>query len=219
MADITPLAEKAASAVVSGGDPRVGLRPLLVAMQRDPSAYPATRHILGFLHCKVADVNGHTLRIHIWTEGKRRIGYPNWPMHTHHWTISSAILAGFVLNDTFAVAEEDDGPYRLYEVGYLSHNLSERRRTEARVASTPIRADRWYAGERYEIPLGAYHSTTVPAGAFAATAILTGLRTPSSPLVVGEASGKDRYRYAVDPAPCEEWLGALTQLLELMKLP
>ena len=211
------LFESAASAVVSGGDPRVSLRPLVRLLQRSPEAYPAGQHVLGFHHCKVAEVNGRTLRVHIWPKDKRSYGVPTWPVHTHHWTISSAILAGHVFNETFAVSENEDGRHQLYAVKYASDGWSERQRTDTRATSTSIQLDRWNAGERYEIRLNTYHSTSVPDGVFAATAILTGKRTTTPPLVLGEASAAQSYRYPKEIVPSETWLDTLNQLLELME--
>jgi hypothetical protein len=219
MADIDRLVERAASAVISGGDPRPGLQPLVEVLLQDPDAYPASNHILGFIHCRVAEVNGQTLRIHIWPKRNRSGGTPDWPVHTHHWTISSAILAGYVFNETFEVTQDEEGRHQNYEVQYLDNGKSERIRTNMRVSSALICVDRWSAGERYEIPLNTYHSTSVPDGVFAATAILTGVSTTLRPLVLGDASGGEAYQYTVDRARPDDWLDALSQLLKAMEVP
>ncbi|MGN6816265.1 MAG: hypothetical protein ACTHK3_09290, partial [Solirubrobacterales bacterium] len=136
---------------------------------------------------------------------------------THHWTISSAVIAGYVINKTFSVHADDRGPHQLYKVHYLADGRSERRRTETQVSVEAVGQDRWRAGERYEIPLETYHSTTVPERVFAATAILTGKRTDLPPLVLGDSSGNDAYQYSVESSSPDKWAKALRQLRLLME--
>lgn len=212
----TEVLETAAEAIVGNGEPREQLLPLIEMLVDNPERYPATKHVLGFIHCKLAEFNGQTLRLHVWPAGERSYGIPAWPVHTHHWTISSAVIAGYVVNETFSVRTDDHGHKQLYEVHYVGNGLSERRRIDERVSVDVNRSEFWHAGERYSIPLGTYHSTTVPEGTFAATVILTGIRTDVAPLVLGQVSGKTQYRYSVDEVATENWASTLAELRPLM---
>jgi hypothetical protein len=73
-------------------------------------------------------------------------------------------------------------------------------------------SDTWRAGDRYDIPLETYHSTTVPEGTFAATVIVTGTRTDAAPLVVGQTSGKAQYLYSAEKLASGKWARALGKL-------
>jgi hypothetical protein len=216
-----PNADTLAGTVVSvlhgKGDVGAALLPVVKAVAGDPERYAANYHVLGFLHCRLGESEGHTVRLHIWPSVPRIYAEPVWAVHTHHWTIDSAVIAGHVLNETFEVNRDDQGPHELYEVAYLGDGLSERRRTGQRVSMVRTSAERWEAGQRYEIPLETYHSTTVPEGLFAATVIVTGLRSNTSPLVVGDASGGVRYRYGVQAVSLERWSQALTELTALLE--
>jgi hypothetical protein len=204
--------ENAAVAVLEGDDPRVELLPLIGMLASQPERFPATKHVLGFLHCKLGELDGRTLRLHIWPDTERLYGDPQWPVHTHHWTISSAVVAGHVVNETFAVWPDIQGQSQLYEVHYAGNGLSERRRTDERVVVVKNDSETWRAGDRYDIPLGTYHSTTVPEGTFAATIIVTGTRTDALPLVLGQASGKAQYHYSAEEPAAEAWVQALSKL-------
>jgi hypothetical protein len=134
------------------------------------------------------------------------------PVHTHHWTISNAVIAGHVINETFEVQPGDNGSKQIYEVRCIGDGLSERRRTDQRLTVVGRGAERWDAGSRYDIPLSTYHSTFVPHQIFAATVIVTGRRTEARPLVLGEASGEASYQYVTEGLTRERWSALLTQL-------
>jgi hypothetical protein len=206
--------------LVLGGtdDPWPALRELVQHVTRDPDAYLPNEHVLGFVHCRLGEFEGRTVRLHIWPKENRELMDPVWPVHTHHWTISSAVIAGHVLNETFEVQRDLGGTSQLYRVEYSKGGLSERRKTGDRVSVARQSRERWDAGAVYEIPLKTYHSTTVPDGLFAATVIVTGQQTRDLPLVVGDAAGDDRYEYRVRPTDHGRWRGLLAELNASMAL-
>jgi hypothetical protein len=148
--------------------------------------------------------------LHIWPDTERDYAEPRWPVHTHRWTISSVIVAGQVLNETFAVEPTDGGQHQLYEVLYAGDGITERARTKQRVSMRPARSDSWRAGDRYEIDLGTFHSTTVPDGILSATLIVSGVQTDAPPKVVGDVSGVDAYRYTARPVADNVWAAVPT---------
>jgi len=211
-----PLLEDAMATVLGAGDPRPRLLSLVETLAEAPADVPASRHVLGFLHCRLGACDDRTVALHVWPDGPRQQGEPVWPVHSHRWTISSAVIAGYLVNETFRVRPSETNSHQLYEVRYISDELSERQRTGQHVEISPHSADRWNAGDRYEIPLGTYHTTNVPHDVFAATVMVTGKKEDVPPLVVGDASGVPSYRYGVDPVDTGEWAAVLDRLREMM---
>jgi hypothetical protein len=194
-------------------DPRIGLLPLIESVAANPEQHPGAHHVLGFLQTRLGEVDGRTVRLHIWPEDDRDYGTPNWPIHTHHWTIDSAVVAGHVVNETFVIDRDDGGSFELFAVAYLEGALSERRPIGERIRVSQETVERWDAGQRYSIPLATYHSTTVPERTFAATVILTGVRTDTPPLVVGEVtSDRPSYRYETRFVDPNRWAAELRKL-------
>jgi hypothetical protein len=194
-------------------DLRNALAGLADALAREPPT-TATRHVLGFMHIRLGEVDGHALRLHLWPYPLWPLADPPWPVHTHAWKVESFVVVGAVENLLYSVDANARGRGRLYRVEY-GGTESRRVATQQVVDCTFQSRERFTAGSYYEIPEGQFH-TTRTVDAFATTLVVTGPPQPAPPLVMGDADGDPVYRYTtrvVSPEQAQELLARLSSEL------
>jgi hypothetical protein len=176
-------------AALRDGAPLSGaaLQRLLDGLSAEPPE--AVWHPTGFVVLSLRRRDDGALRLHLWPAGARELGRPCWPVHDHVWGLRSQVLSGCVESREYAVVDDDDGDAVLYAVRYGEGRSSCMRRSARRVRVREQAPRRIAAGERYEIPAGAFHASTVAIGDFAATLAATRPTTQRWPWVVGELDG------------------------------
>lgn len=164
--------------------PAAALHELLVALVEAPP--PAVWHPTGFLVLTlVRRPQAGVLRLHLWPERARQHGTPCWPVHDHVWDLRSHVLCGEVESHRYAVVDDPCGDAVLYAVRYGEGRSSHMSRSERRVSVRPDVPRRIAAGERYSVPAGEFHASSVAAGQLAATLAATRSTTRAWPWVVG----------------------------------
>jgi hypothetical protein len=149
-------------------------------------------HPLGFVSAVVAKVDGsHTLRLHYWPKGQRRTKNPDWPIHTHSYSLSSLVLAGSVEDLQYEL--EAGSQYSVYEVRYFEGD-SEIVRTDRTVSIVKATAHVHLSGIQYRVERGVFHQSRVALEDSAVTLVALSENTSSPPLVLG-ATGERRYPY------------------------
>lgn len=153
-------------------------------------------HPLGFVSCLIAEVNeNYKLRVHYWPSGERRTKNPNWPIHTHSYTLSSLVLSGCVRDTQYRLAK--GGDYQVYKVEYFdggSHII----KTDQSVSLVESINKTHKAGNQYRVERGMFHQSLVDFNESAVTFVALSEDAKEPPLVLGE-SAADRYPY--DRAP------------------
>lgn len=163
--------------------PAAALHELLAALVEDPPQ--AVWHPTGFLVLTLLRSPGGALRLHLWPERAREHGTPCWPVHDHVWDLRSHVLCGEVASHRYEVVDDPRGDAVLYAVRYGEGRSSSMRRSERRVSVRPDVPRRIATDERYEVPAGEFHASTVSAGDFAATLAITRSTARAWPWVVG----------------------------------
>lgn len=149
-------------------------------------------HPLGFVSTVIAKVNGsHTLRLHYWPKNERRTKNPDWPIHTHSYSLSSLVLAGKV--EDFQYELEAGLQYSVYEVRYFGGD-SEIVRTNRTVSVAKAARNIHSPGTQYRVERGVFHQSRVPYGESAVTLVALSDTSSDPPLVLGK-TGDSRYPY------------------------
>jgi hypothetical protein len=167
--------------------PGAALHRLLEGLSAAPPE--AVWHPTGFLVLSLRLRDDGALRLHLWPGEARELGRPCWPVHDHVWGLRSQVLCGCVESREYEVVDDDDGDAVLYAVGYGEGRSSCMRKSERRVSVREQAPRRIATGERYEIPAGTFHASTVAMGDFATTLAATRSTTQRWPWVVGELDG------------------------------
>jgi hypothetical protein len=160
-----------------------------------------TWHPLGFAHAEICSENDLALRLHLWPKAKRRPQQPFWPIHTHAFHLQSTVLVGTIQNRFFFVNSNQGGSKQLYRVEYRGEGsalLATKVFAEAPVDRIQVTGP----GESYEVPIGAFHSSTVPEQALATTLVRVSQHANIQPKVVGTRSGSIEYYY--ERSLCEQ---------------
>jgi hypothetical protein len=196
------------------GEARQAARDLVKMFIQDYERLSAVWHPLGFINLKMMD-HGCVLRCHIWQ--------PRWPqnvkiypvIHNHTWHVQSRLLMGSVKNELFDVSSGTASPthqiYRIEYDGALDRIISTGRHVRADLRSVDI----INVGERYGVPIGEFHRTSVIDGR-AASILVTEFTAPAgSPEMLGEIGGTG---YSMQKKVCEPEFVAqrLTEILHFV---
>ena len=164
--------------------PADALRELLRGLVAEPPE--AVWHPTGFLVLTLLRTPDGALRLHLWPSGARELGRPCWPVHDHVWDLRAQVLHGELESRAYEVIDDARGDAVLYAVGYGDGRSSCMRRSDRRVNVCARAPRRVAAGERYEVPAGEFHASTVAMDRFAATLAATRATAQPWPWVVGE---------------------------------
>lgn len=149
-------------------------------------------HPLGFVSAVVAKVDGsHTLRLHYWPKSERRTKNPDWPIHTHSYSLSSLVLAGRVEDLQYEL--EAGSQYSVYEVRYFGGD-SEIVRTNRTVSIGKTTTHVHSSGAQYRVERGVFHQSRVAFENSAVTLVALSENSSGPPLVLGTTGGS-RYPY------------------------
>lgn len=157
-------------------------------------------HPLGFVSCVVDECPGeYVTRVHFWPPGERRVKNPDWPIHTHTYTLTSLVLAGAVRDLQYKVVPGDE--YCVYSVNYYKGG-SEIVRTSESVSAIVDIDEMRIAGQEYGVPRGVFHQTQVEHDQAAVTVVRLSNHGKDAPKVLGtERDEKYPYnRIEFDPA-------------------
>lgn len=139
----------------------------------------AVWHPTGFLVLTLLRTPEGALRLHLWPAGPRELGRPCWPVHDHVWDLRAQVLHGELQSRAYEVVDDPRGEAVLYAVDYGEGRSSCMRRSDRRVSVRARSPQRVVTDERYEVPAGEFHASTVAADCFAAT--LAAMRATAQP--------------------------------------
>ena len=150
-------------------------------------------HPLGFVSCVIEDIpSNNTIRLHYWPKGMRRVKNPDWPIHTHSYTLNSLILRGKVRNLQYRTVS-GVGKW-IYLVNYFeggSEIIRTEDETQVIIESDEVR----YCGEQYQVPRGTFHQTHVPINEIAVTIVVLSDYSEEHPKVLGDYKLSKKYPY------------------------
>jgi len=149
-------------------------------------------HPLGFVSCLIKKEDGsHSVRVHYWPNGERRVKNPDWPIHTHSYELSSLVLSGTVRDIQYSSVIGTD--YSLYSVRYFGEDSEIVRTSEKISVQVSIDAFR-HSGDQYSVARGTFHQTQVDSETSALTLVALSDMTGEPPLVLGHAA-EESYPY------------------------
>lgn len=153
-------------------------------------------HPLGFVSCLLKEEKGdHTLRVHYWPPHERRTKNPDWPIHTHSYTLSSLVINGRVQDIQYKTAVGQD--YSIYEVRYFDGG-SEIVKRETNVSIIEAVNLTQVSGNQYCVERGIFHQSRVALNESAVTLVALSEVGENPPLVLGNSA---EYRYPYDRTP------------------
>lgn len=168
-------------------------------------------HPLGFVSCVIDEVpDKYVARVHYWPNGERRVKNPDWPIHTHSYTLSSLVLDGCVRDLQYRRTEGDE--WCVYSVNYFNGG-SEINRTGESIDLITNLDELRSAGDQYQVARGIYHQTQVPINQSAVTLVLLTNHGSDAPKVLGSALA-NRYPYDRIPFEANRFWGAVEEAME-----
>jgi hypothetical protein len=171
------------SGQVAGLVPEV--RRLLARIAGGDVSFPVLRHPLGFLYFPLLRDGDCVLRLHIWPEDRPTPPLTTSQYHTHTWDLTSLVLAGEVTNDLLTVVPVAKNPqYRVFSINGVGQDDAIVA-TDLLIDTDIFSSETYRAGDRYTIPTGVYHATTLPADAFAATLVVVRRRNRGPEMTLG----------------------------------
>ncbi|MEV4416674.1 hypothetical protein [Catellatospora sp. NPDC049609] len=124
------------------------------------TGFRAVRHPLGFICLPLSrGERAVGVCVHIWSAGDVATRATS-AVHCHSWDLLSFVLAGAVENQTYQVADDADGPLRVYEIRSVD-GQDEIAATERRVHVSPGPSGVHPGGEFYELPAGHFHASRI----------------------------------------------------------
>lgn len=150
-------------------------------------------HPLGFVSCVIEDIpSNNTIRLHYWPKRIRRVKNPDWPIHTHSYTLNSLILKGKVRDLQYRTVS-GIGKW-IYLVNYFeggSEIIRTKDEIQVIIESDEIRC----CGEQYQVPRGTFHQTQVPINESAVTIVILSNYSEEPPKVLGDCKLSKKYPY------------------------
>lgn len=167
---------------------------LIDVLAEHPNLVALNRHPVGFAHAKLAETDQGAIRLHVWPVPGIEPQHPPWLVHRHAWTLTSYVVRGAVVNQTYTVSANANGPHRLYTVGY-EDSVSVMTAVDGPVACSLASSTKIAAGARYPVAASDFHSTVPDSDEPTATIAITSEPSDLPPLVVGTADGDADYRF------------------------
>ncbi|HWM55516.1 MAG TPA: hypothetical protein VNO20_09030 [Solirubrobacterales bacterium] len=185
-----------ATAVRAGSTREVLLaaQSLIAILREDPDLVALTAHPVGFAHAKLAETDRSAIRLHLWPIPPIATQDPPWLVHRHAWPLTSYVVHGAVINQTYRVTRDKHGSNRLYSVGY-DRDVSVMTATDVRVSYELEEEQTVTAGERYLVDPNVFHSTLAAFSEPTATIAVTGAPHGGAPSVIGAATGDSEYQF------------------------
>ncbi|HEY3686950.1 MAG TPA: hypothetical protein VGL93_28200 [Streptosporangiaceae bacterium] len=191
---------------------------VLRAVCARPAGPPAVRHPLGFVCVPLHRGPDAGLCLHMWPPGAAadRADTTTSQMHAHSWDLLSWVVCGRLGNRIIAVRDEPDHPtHRLFRVVSGQSGADELRATGRLVACVPGEEEWTSAGRPYEIPAGAFHTTSSPRHRSAASIVLARTRPGAADLSLGRI-GLATHRVDRRGSPAGETIGIARAVLDQM---
>lgn len=184
------------TAAGSGGHPADLSRCAAAALAEVASgrrALRAVKHPLGFLCLPVRREGEYGLCVHlfgmreVWSGPEEAVTSV---LHAHSWDLTSQVLYGRVANVRFRVRDDvRHATHRVYEVDSGAGGVDLLRPTARLVRRDRRAVEASGRGEVYVLPAGEFHTTVVPPGRTAATAVLGRSRPGRADLSLGPVDG------------------------------
>jgi hypothetical protein len=172
-------------------------------------------HPLGFVSCLISSKKGdYDIRVHYWPSGNRRTKNPNWPIHTHSYSLSSLVLAGSVRDIQYRVQNGND--HSAYKVNYFEGG-SEIVKTEKTITLSECINRVQTAGSQYHVERGVFHQSQVEFNERAVTLVALSEMSNDAPLVLG-TDAETRYPYERLPFDNDIFWNEVSDALTSLKL-
>ncbi len=145
----------------------------------------AALHPYGFFVLRLGSVRTQALRLHLWPTGHRARQKPDWPVHSHPWSLLSRVICGSLTNEIYDVDVVEQGArHRLYVVRY-EERFSILEKTLQRVTCSRVSSTHYSVGDTYSLNAREYHVTIVPPRILCSTIVLTTSYSGASPKARG----------------------------------
>ncbi len=154
--------------------------------------FDPTWHALGFIHCRLAQNDQGTLRLHIWFKNNSHPAEQLEKIHDHKFSLNSYVLYGAICNEVFELIETSSGKYdyQAYAVKYLDkgseliplatyYNVSD-------VSSSIIRAGCYYTVDSRE-----FHRSSLVNSEMAISLVATFEHKNKDPLTLVSHGGSE----------------------------
>lgn len=150
-------------------------------------------HPYGFAVYKVDEIARlGTVRLHIWSDG-RRIAKPHHPpVHEHEWHLAGLVIAGTYLDELHDVTPTH-GPAdaEVYEIESTPAGTDRFQPTGQPVKVRRRGVRPYHRGEIHFIEAGAFHASPIPETSFAATLALTSPPAQKRRSIAGRLSASE----------------------------
>lgn len=172
--------------------------------------FEPTWHALGFIHCRIAQNDQGTLRLHIWFKNGSHAAEQLEKIHDHKFSLNSYVLHGTICNEVFELigASSRQYQYQAYAVKYLN-NGSELIPLDAYYNVGDVSSNIIGAGCYYTVDSKEFHRSSPVNSEMAITLVATFEHKNKDPLTLvshGANEFKIRDKVSFDK---EEWVGIL----------
>jgi hypothetical protein len=149
----------------------------LLAVRRQPAAWKAVWHPLGFMDIELFSTPTDFLRLHIWSELAGSYRSSGFSIHKHDWSMSSHVICGVVQNRVYEVLAGEMPTHRVYGIEY-SGEVNQLRATEREVSCQLRRTDSVSAGATYTLQSDTFHDIAPPPAHATTATLVRGIRHP-----------------------------------------
>ncbi|WP_408913073.1 hypothetical protein ACJUA3_11985 [Citrobacter freundii] len=172
--------------------------------------FEPTWHALGFIHCRLAQNDHGTLRLHIWFENNSHTAEQLEKIHDHKFSLNSYVLHGTICNEVFELigAAPSQYEYQAYAVKYLN-NGSKLIQLDTYYNVGDVRSNIIGAGGYYTVDSKEFHRSSLVNSDMAISLVATYEHKNKDPLtLVSHGVNEFKIRDKV-PFDKEEWVGIL----------
>ena len=179
----------------------------LLAVRRQPAAWKAVWHPLGFMDIELFANQAEFLRLHIWSEVAGSYRSSGLSIHKHDWSMSSQVLCGVVENRIYDVLTDRPPTHRIYRIEY-SGEVNQLQATDRVVRCELRESEKVQAGATYTLAPDTFHDIAPPLIHSTTATLVKGIRHPSvRNEVLGPLDAHELYeteRVLCDPASVRE---------------
>ncbi|MCQ4316276.1 hypothetical protein [Stutzerimonas zhaodongensis] len=204
--------------ILEGRDVSDIARNAIFLLASDTNTFSPTWHALGFVHCKLLQIDQGTLRIHIWPKKLRNDSEQKYKIHDHIFSLKSFVICGEITNKTYQlIASSDTGEpnYSLFHVEYLD---SGSRLCPGEEGFLPSLIDEEVVPRTkiYHVERGVFHESAVSENKLVATLVATYNHCTGMPKMLGAFNSQgDIFREKIN-FPNHKWRELLVTVLHEM---
>ncbi|MCE9898216.1 MULTISPECIES: hypothetical protein [Raoultella] len=173
-------------------------------------SFEPTWHALGFIHCRIAQNDQGTLRLHIWFGNNSHAAEQLEKIHDHKFSLNSYVLHGAICNEVFELidASSRQYEYQAYAVKYLN-NGSKLIPLDTYYNVGNVSTDIVRAGCYYTVDSKEFHRSTLVSSQMAISLVATFEHKNKDPLTLVSSGNNDLKIRDTVPFDKGEWVRIL----------